>query len=1415
MKNMGKRILALFLILALAGPFLPGDLGGLFGIKAYAQDGSEANPYLIYTTADFITHLRTGTAPTIPVHYKQMADIDLRPTWDPGAVTSTNMQLSPNCVYDGNGFTINVTLPGAERTAAEISTYDYTYYHGGVFRLVYGTVKNTHVYINNLSYDITHTGNNNTLSMGGIAGMVSGGQILNSSVTGSLTIQMDGTGDRLGLFTGGVAGEALTRTRIDGCYINMNLTAYGNSNVRHAIYAGSVAGRVMFSGNANEGAKITNNLIESTTVELQNGRAFTWQYAPAFAGGIAGWIDQQTFGGTTRDGEVRGNVLRSTRARSYMGSGSAGGGSNKQGMALALCPRITISMAPIYANAPRGIHSNYLDGELSATAQHTWSGIGNFATSAPYATSQTRNIHGITYQDINSVQSVWGEVAPVVILNNVGLSAAALNTNNSAGQSVWASGAVNAASGELIRVGGLTAAAVYPEWMFFNVPTVTEKVETAACVCEPVDDPARNCGCYVITTPAQDYVPANPGVVSGTCPGDSATPTDGPCTFTVANPSCIASGCNKELVGKTDEIEAKDAVWTKSSCGDCQLAQKTWVFTFSPPKSPAGGEKDMNARNIFFEITYTNQAGTEKTERVVSTATGGTSFTVGSINVVTNEATRIVRLGEEPQGNSVITVRTWAGGRIGEAPFYVATDEKYFFPVSSGEWSRPPLITTVSTAGIDQGIRITRNRTDNTSESINYQVVAEGGSFYGVPPNMWQARLISWTTTLGQGESITIPYSQIRGSWSSLRVTAHATVVSDPPDDTIPQSGLAEVIFDSRQKPVAPAPNAIIGRTGSPPSQNDYYAPGDDRLIIERPATVESTPNVTQELHPTAGILRYTLNGSVPSAVNGFDYPSDGVLLPVNQPSVIINAALIRENYPPSETASFTVNMRVPYGQPIFSIGNDSGIHVGQPLSMLIDERDLPDALMPSYYRRVGDSTATPTNYTFQEVLDAPGNYYGVIVVRNGTNAKSGASFTSYNDYASSLPQVEVSFGTASVSRMYAPPQPEIRFENSSGEVTSTQPHVWRTLTLTGAAGESVSVFAQMRTNNPTVRLDGLPPAHPVTFNFHPPVQNVTAAPLTSADNVIAVALNTPIILSSATPPEGSNEVSIFYSLSGTPSVNYDSATGVYTPNFGTHIYNRQTGIPVTGTPGSFFTIFAGAVRSDMSPSGISEYTYRISALDAVAAPVASPHTSLENITTVENNSRVVLTSGTSGARIFYSFTGMPQVSFNSDTGQYVYDNVHTLSYDNVRNTGIQLSGTPGSVASIHAVALRENMSDSSVVTFTYRIAALPMSVLASPAEGTVVSDTEVTLSTSTPDAIIFYEIGRRESDTANPTVNVSQVYRAPIKISANTYIKAVAFNDGVSSTVTSFDYRLANQVGRPEPSIPSGSVVARGTLLK
>ena len=164
-----------------------------------------------------------------------------------------------------------------------------------------------------------------------------------------------------------------------------------------------------------------------------------------------------------------------------------------------------------------------------------------------------------------------------------------------------------------------------------------------------------------------------------------------------------------------------------------------------------------------------------------------------------------------------------------------------------------------------------------------------------------------------------------------------------------------------------------------------------------------------------------------------------------------------------------------------------------------------------------------------------------------------------------------------------------------------------------------------------------------------------------------------------------------------------------------------------------------------------------------VATPAATPPAGA-----VISGTEVALTTTTAGAAIHYTTDGS-----DPTTGSTLY------------STPIPITAA----VTIKACAVKDGMYDSAVLTAAYTI--LNVNTVATPAAtppaGEVTSGTEVTLTTTTAGAKIYYT-----TDDSEPDIN-STVYNGPISITAAATIKAYAVKDGMNdSEVLTAAYTIA-----------------------
>lgn len=272
------------------------------------------------------------------------------------------------------------------------------------------------------------------------------------------------------------------------------------------------------------------------------------------------------------------------------------------------------------------------------------------------------------------------------------------------------------------------------------------------------------------------------------------------------------------------------------------------------------------------------------------------------------------------------------------------------------------------------------------------------------------------------------------------------------------------------------------------------------------------------------------------------------------------------------------------------------------------------------------------------------------------------------------------------------------------------------------------------------------------------------------------------------------------------------------TPEPSTKLYNAQTGIamaPAKST--SLFTVTAVAreMSGAYSDSELIRVTYRAA---KASAPTATPATSEEKVATAVPGSKIILTAPESAVEIYYRTDDVlpdPSDTANIDRSTDASDTGKPIKLYQAQK-GILMPNDVGTFFNIMAVVHDPKgvYADSDAVRFSYQTPAPVQGVYAAPGAGTVVKGTQVTLSCSTKDAKIFFEASTAGS-AKEPVANSSQSYASPITINEDTSIKAIAELGGVVSEIASYDYKLADQLKAPTPSVKSGAVVPTGTPLK
>ncbi|MGN0342464.1 MAG: FN3 associated domain-containing protein [Roseburia sp.] len=266
--------------------------------------------------------------------------------------------------------------------------------------------------------------------------------------------------------------------------------------------------------------------------------------------------------------------------------------------------------------------------------------------------------------------------------------------------------------------------------------------------------------------------------------------------------------------------------------------------------------------------------------------------------------------------------------------------------------------------------------------------------------------------------------------------------------------------------------------------------------------------------------------------------------------------------------------------------------------------------------------------------------------------------------------------------------------------------------------------------------------------------------------------------------------------------------------------YDPAEGIKVTGNYNNSFIVKIVAVKRNASgelmtnPSSIGYYIYRIIPPDQVEKPTSIPSTDETNPTKLSPGEKILLSTGTTGAAIYYTTDGSnPSVTLSSTEADATITVNNGTLYDATK--GIVMPEQGDGYFTIRALAVKPGMLTSDVVELRYSFPDGVSSPYATPVSGTVELGTTVELKDATKGAVIYYEVAYGGNVPANPTLGSAVFDSAhPFVIDQDTTIKAMAVLDGVKSDVVTFSYVASAKLGVPEASLKSGSIVSRSTSL-
>lgn len=270
-----------------------------------------------------------------------------------------------------------------------------------------------------------------------------------------------------------------------------------------------------------------------------------------------------------------------------------------------------------------------------------------------------------------------------------------------------------------------------------------------------------------------------------------------------------------------------------------------------------------------------------------------------------------------------------------------------------------------------------------------------------------------------------------------------------------------------------------------------------------------------------------------------------------------------------------------------------------------------------------------------------------------------------------------------------------------------------------------------------------------------------------------------------------------------------------------TRRYDDKNGIEVTGDYGNQFVIRMKAVkwstdgtgRKELKDSETVRFIYTIADQERAVAPTATPSTSDQEPTVITPGDKILLSTPTKGASIYYTADGSAPSVTKSEDDTFAPAG-STLLYD--AGQGIMAPPSGNGYFTVRAIAVHPELANSPEAKYTYSFPSDVGIPYANIPSGDVDMGTAVILKNKTEGAEIYYTVSRDGTTPEDPTIS-SSVFDAtqPIIINGATVIKAIAVKDGVKSGILTLTYNSREQLSAPTASIDSGAMVSRGTRLK
>ncbi len=546
--------------------------------------------------------------------------------------------------------------------------------------------------------------------------------------------------------------------------------------------------------------------------------------------------------------------------------------------------------------------------------------------------------------------------------------------------------------------------------------------------------------------------------------------------------------------------------------------------------------------------------------------------------------------------------------------------------------------------------------------------------------------------------------------------------------ETTPIAG-AKTITD-----LVSAPNGLV------------YGIADSSLFEFDPiAQAVTRTNTLPLLHPIYNAIATDASGRLwglaQEGVFNVDVPSLSATIVASPPTPISGGFAMAQNTIYLISGPSIYSYQVPVATPVFSIA--AGTYTSAQTVTITNTT--PGAVI--YYTTDGSVPATTS-----------ASYSGPITVSTSETVQAIAAASGYSQSA-----------VASAAYTITPPAATPVFSIAPGTYTSNQ-----TVTITNTTPGAVIYYT---TNGSVPTTASAPYSAPITVSTTETIQAIATATGYSQSAVASAAYT-------ITPPAATPVFSIApgtYTSTQTVSITNTTPGAVI-------YYTTNGSVPTTAsapysapiTVSTTETIQAIATATGYSQSAVASAAYTIT------PPAATPVFSIAP-GTYTSTQTVTITDITPGAVIYYTTNGSVPT-----TASAPYSGSITVS----------------TTETIKAIATATGYSQSAVASAAYTITPPAATPVFSLAPGTYTSTQTVTITDTTPGAVIYYT-----TNGSVPTTG-SAPYSGPITVSTTETIKAIAIASGYSqSAVASAAYTITPPAATPVFSLAPGTYTSTQTV--